>query len=262
MVDLLSLGARPDEALARAREIAFVRQHDRPVAQPHRVRRRRRDARTAPDVESEVVVIAARGQERRPGEDGHLLEAERVAIEGEPSLEVADMKVHVADREAFGRVAARLLTRHRLDKPAHVERPGEHPHALAGRRGRPALPRAVRVELDSVVVRIREVDRLGYAVVGGAVDRGGGCAEARDRPRELLARGVQQGEVKEPGVAAGRPGGDLLDEDEEDLAAGAERSGPILATVGRQTERVAVERDGAIDVRDGQMDGTEPKRGA
>ena len=71
--------------------------------------RRRRDARAAPDVEAEVVVVAAGGDERGRVEQRHHLEADDVAVEGEPALDVADVQVHVADDEAGVGVRLRLL---------------------------------------------------------------------------------------------------------------------------------------------------------
>ena len=58
---------------------------------------------------------------------------------------------------------------------------------------------------------------------------------------ELVARGVQQREVVEAGVAAGAARVGLLDEHEQVLAAGAERGAAVLAAVDAQADRVLVE---------------------
>ena len=57
-------------------------EHDRPVAQTHPALRDWRHALSAPDVEAEVVVVAAGGHERGlAGHERHELEAEHVAVE-------------------------------------------------------------------------------------------------------------------------------------------------------------------------------------
>ena len=78
---------------------------------------------------------------------------------------------------------------------------------------------------------------------------------------ELVARGVQQREVVEAGVAAGAAGAGVLDEHEQVLAAGAERGATVLAAVHPQADRALVEVDGAVEVGDGQLDGADPQRG-
>ena len=67
-----------------------------PVTQAHGVLGRRADAGAAPDVEAEVVVVAAGADERGGAEVGLLLEAEDVAVEREASVDVADVQVQVA----------------------------------------------------------------------------------------------------------------------------------------------------------------------
>ena len=79
--------------------------------------------------------------------------------------------------------------------------------------------------------------------------------------RELEPRRVQQREVVEAGVAAGRSRGGLLDEHEQVLAAGAERGAPVLAAVDLQADRGLVEAGGAREVRDAELDGAHAQRG-
>ena len=78
--------------------------------------------------------------------------------------------------------------------------------------------------------------------------------------REILARGIEQRVVVEPGVAAGRPGARLPVQHEQVLAADAERGDGVLAPVQREPERVLVEADRAIEVGDGQMRRAESER--
>src|SRR5215210_4201154 len=89
--------------------LRFV-EHDGPVAQTHPVRRGGRYAVAAPDIEAEVVMVAASRHERRcAGYERHELEAEHVGVEAHPPVQVADMQVEVADRQPGTRLATRLL---------------------------------------------------------------------------------------------------------------------------------------------------------
>ena len=166
----------------------------------------------------------------------------------------------MAHAQPRARVARRLPAGRRREQRLDVERAREHPDALARGRGRPRVARAVRVELDPVPVRVGQVDRLRDAVVGGAGDRGVGQRKALDRACELLARGVQQRVVVEPGVAAGGPRARLLVEHHEVLPARAERRDGVFAAVQPQPEPVLVEADRAVEAGDGEVHGAQPER--
>src|ERR671920_2512366 len=86
-------------------------EHHRPVAQTHPALRDWRHALSTPDVEAEVVVVAASGHERGlAGHERHELEAEHVAVEAQAALQIADVKVHVANYESRRSLVAWLLT--------------------------------------------------------------------------------------------------------------------------------------------------------
>src|SRR3954469_23436157 len=70
---------------------------------------------------------------------------------------------------------------------------------------------------------------------------------------------MEQGEVVEPGVPHGRPGLGLLYEDEKILAPGAEVGLPVLPAMQHESDRLLVEAYGAVEVRDCQLDGSEPR---
>src|SRR5919204_203315 len=74
-------------------------QLDRPVLEPDGMRRRRADALSLPDVEPDMVVIAAGRHECSRAKVELQLETEHVAIELERIGDVADVEVHVADAE-------------------------------------------------------------------------------------------------------------------------------------------------------------------
>ena len=65
----------------------------------------------------------------------------------------------------------------------------------------------------------------------------------------------------EAGVAPGGAGVRVLDEDEQVLAAGAERGAAVLAAMQPQADRGLVEADGPVEVGDGELDGAHPQRG-
>ena len=158
-------------------------------------------------------------------------------------------------------VGDRLLARDGGEQVVDVERAREHADALAARRGRPRLARAVGVELDAVAVGVGQVDRLGDAVVGGAGDRGAGDGEPLHGARELRARGIQQRVVVEAGVAAGAARARLLVQHDEIALAGAERGDRVGAAVQAEPEALLVEADRAVEVGDGEMDRAQPQRG-
>jgi hypothetical protein len=80
------------------------------VAQTYPALRDGRYALSAPDVEAEVVMVAAgRHESRGTGHERHELEAEYVAVEGEPTLQIADVQVDVADYQPRTGLAVWLL---------------------------------------------------------------------------------------------------------------------------------------------------------
>src|SRR5205085_8528607 len=71
------------------------------VVEPCRPRRRRRSAAALPGIQADVVVVAARREERGlvAVALGHV-EAEHVTVEGERAVDVRDLQVNVADVDA------------------------------------------------------------------------------------------------------------------------------------------------------------------
>src|SRR5918995_4229526 len=85
--------ARPNP-LAHCLDLLGVVEHHRPVAQTHPALRDWPHALSTPDVEAEVVMVAASGHERGlAGHERHELEAEHVAVEAQAALQIADVKV-------------------------------------------------------------------------------------------------------------------------------------------------------------------------
>ena len=93
-----------------------------------------------------------------------------------------------------------------------------------------------------------------------APSTGARARQPHERAGQLLAARVQQREVVEPGVAAGGRRERRLVQDEQVLAARAHGGGVALARVQLQPDRVLVEADGAVEVRDGEVDGAEAQR--
>ncbi len=197
-----SYGApRGDHALAQGGGVVG-RDHDRPVPQADHAGRHRRGAAAAPDVEAEVVVVAAGGHERGRVEQRHHLEADDVAVEREAAVDVADVQVHVADDRLGRDVRLRLLVLDEAHQPGEVERRGAAEHGRVGDVA-PRLAAAVGGELDAVVVGVGQVDRLGDVVIGRAADARARDGEAGGGAGELEPRGMQEREVVEAGVAPG-----------------------------------------------------------
>ena len=206
---------RPAPCVAGGSVVACRRASARaPPARPRRRARTRSAAAPArcpagafaaalPRVQADVVVVAAGGQEGGRRELRLLVEAERVAVEGGRAGHVGDLQMHMTDA-GLGRASRR----------------GARPWDCASRSSTsngsvtmftpwpsggplPLRARPVRVDLDAQSVRIAQVQRLGDAVVGRAVDRPAGARDAPHGVRERRARRVQPGDVKQPV----RPGG-------------------------------------------------------
>ena len=67
------------------------------MIEPGGPRRRGRAALTLPGVEPDVVVVAARRDERRAGAALGELEAEHAAVEAQRALQIGDLEMDVAD---------------------------------------------------------------------------------------------------------------------------------------------------------------------
>ena len=139
------------------------------------------------------------------------------------------------------------------------------PFPAAGRPG-PLLFRPVAVELDPVPVGIAEVDRLGDAVVGRAVDRPTGLGEPPQRVAERAPVRVADRDVIEPGRPRrrSRPAARLPGVQSEVMVVPPGRDeGRLVADPLRHVEAqdVAVEGEGAVDVGDLQVDVTDVDSG-
>src|SRR5215218_293096 len=133
----------------------------------------------------------------------------------------------------------------------------------------PVGARAVVVELDAVAIGIREVDRDGATVVGRVLDRPVVVEQPAHGAAELAPVGVEERDVIEAGVTGRRrraagalPG---VQADVVVVVAGGEERGreAELAPVGRhaEPERVAVERERAVEVGDAQVHVADPDGG-
>ena len=112
-----------------------------------------------------MVVAADREERCLVAQLPHQLESEHVAVEADRRGDVGNAQVHVPHHRARGEPFERLATRvvEYRDEVVRVERPGRHQLADVSL---PALARPVGVDLDPVMIRIAEIDRLGNLVVG------------------------------------------------------------------------------------------------
>src|ERR671910_2966317 len=200
---LLGRDAGRPYPLAHCLDLLGVVEHHRPVAQTHPALRDWWHALSTPDVEAEVVMVAAGGDERGgAGHERHELEAEHVAVEAQAALQIADVKVHVANYESRISLAAWLLTGDGGQQAVKME--GMRAAGVVQWPG-PQLPRAVGGQLDAVAIRVWQVDGLVGAVVGGSLDGGLPLRKPQRRVRQLLAGVEQQRVVVEARVAPGAP---------------------------------------------------------
>src|SRR5215207_2826204 len=241
---LLGRDAGSPYPLAHCLDLLGLVEHHRPVAQTHPALRDWRHALSTPDVEAEVVVVAASGHERGgTWHERHELEAEHVAVEGDPLIQIANVKVHVANYESRISLAAWLLTGDGGQQAVKIE--GMRAAGVVQWPG-PQLPRAVGGQLDAVAIGVGQVDGLVRAVVGGALDGGLRLRKPQRRVRQLLAGGEQKRVVVEARVAPCPPRSSLLVEDEQIFFAYSHRCHPILSVMQPQADSVLVEVDRAI----------------
>jgi hypothetical protein len=91
------------------------------------------------------------------------------------------------------------------EQPFQVQRTGEHNDALVVLWARPLLARAIPVEFHAVVIGVTQVESLGDAVIRGPVQRVARVQEPFEHAGELLALGVEDGEMEEARrIARGR----------------------------------------------------------
>ena len=136
------------------------------------------------------------------------------------------------------------------EKAVDVERERGHPVAHLTL---PHLARAVPVDLDSVLVRIGQVERLADEMIREP-DEGDSVADGVRQPaREVDAFGHEQGEVVEPGMAACRLRSGLLDQAQQLTPTGPERRRAAVAIKYIQADGANVVVDRAVEVRDRQV---------
>ena len=222
------------------------------------MRRRAVDALAVPDVDTEVVVVAARGHEGSRPEVGLDLEAQDVAVEGQRSRDVADVQMEVTHAQALADEVGRVLAGDGVQEAVEVQRAGA---AVVAQAGRPLGAVAIPRQLDPVAVGVGQVDRLVGAVIRGALDRGARGGQPDGGAGQLLARGVQERIVVQAGVASRAARLRILVQHDDGLGPVAELSGGGLVAVDAQAQRSLVPGDGAVQAGDREVDGAEPQRG-
>src|SRR5829696_5826143 len=153
---LFGCDAGSEDPLAYRGDLLLLFEHYRPVAQANPALRGGRHALSSPDVEPEVVMVASGGHERRGSRNKcRELEPEHVAIEAQPPLQVADVKMHVADRQSGTCHGTRLLAGD--DGQQAVQIQGLRAAVILQGPG-PALARTVGSKFDAVAVGVGKVD--------------------------------------------------------------------------------------------------------
>jgi len=146
-------------------------------------------------------MVVAAGRQEHGGRHLELhVEADHVAVEVARGIELRDVQVQVARAEALADEARHVgLARERV-QVLDVQRSGSAGIAEAGR---PFSARPVGGQLEAVAVGVGQVDRLVRAMVRHALDRRPRTDQPVDGERQLFPRGIEQGDVVEPGVAPG-----------------------------------------------------------
>ena len=146
------------------------------------------DAATVPDVDPQVVVIAAGRQEGRGAQVGLQLESEHVAVEPRCPARCrrrAGARDPCGARSSPPRGASRSPC-HRIQQRVEVQR--QRPRRRS--RGLPGHPvaQAIGCELDAVAVGSGRVDRLVRAMVRRPLDRGLAVPARRTAARASSSR--------------------------------------------------------------------------
>jgi hypothetical protein len=101
----------------------------------------------------------------------------------------------------------RLLSRscliRRIQEPLKLQRPRIHRQATL-RVHRPLLPRTIPVELDAVLIRIAQIERLAYSVIRRPIQPHLRVDQAIERITQRCTRRVYQRQVIEPGCSWSR----------------------------------------------------------
>jgi hypothetical protein len=135
------------------------------------------------------MVTSGRHERRGAGHERHELEAEHVAVEGEPPLQVANVQVDVSDHETPPGLATRLVPCDGGQQVVKIE--GMWAARVVQRLG-PPLAWSVGGQLDAVSVGVGQVDGFVGGVVRGALDGGLRLAATQRRMSQLLAGGKQK----------------------------------------------------------------------
>src|SRR5919109_1041355 len=258
--NVLRLDPAAGKAAADGGDVVLAGQLDRPALEAGGVLGRRPDANASPDIDAEMVVVAAGGEECGGAHVHLLLEAERIAVERERLVDVADVEMQVADTQAYGDLRRRRLVGDGGEERVDIEGSRAAPRELLA-EVRPPITWTVGSELDPVPVGVGQVDRLMRAVVGHPLDRRPRHDEPPRRPGELSAARVEERVVVEAGVAAGRPRLRILVEGDDRVGTVAELGLAVVPAMYAQAERRLVPRNGAVEARDRQLHPPEPNRG-
>ena len=117
---------------ARANRVDVGQLHG-PAVEAGSVRGRGPDAAALPDVDGEVVVVAAGGHERGRAQVRLELEAEDVAVERQRAVDVAHVQVQMADAQALADVGGGRFAADRREQRVEVQRRRAAVVAEAGR---------------------------------------------------------------------------------------------------------------------------------
>src|SRR5262245_30808260 len=148
-----------------------------------------------------MVVAAGRDEEGTRVAADRDIEAERAGVEGLGGAQIADVQVDVADPGAGWHAGVRILAAELIENAVEVERQGVHLEDAVAYR--PLLTRAVAIELDSVALRVAQIERLADQVVGGPAQPPARFGDALQRTGEVRAARNEDGEVEEPAGAVG-----------------------------------------------------------
>jgi hypothetical protein len=147
--------ARPHHSAHDLSQRPPVRKAEGDVVEARRTRWRGRATPRLPRVQSDVVVVAPGGEERRVvGVPLPQLEPERITVEAEGTLEIRDPEVDMTDVDArIERTGA--VPRDFGEQGVHVERAPARAERTV-RDDRPHVPWLVAGELEPVTVRVAE----------------------------------------------------------------------------------------------------------
>ena len=201
-----------------------------------------------------MVVIAARAEEQRAAIGAGQIKPQILGIELPRRLQRAGLQMHMADHAALGRTTPRRLRTRR--QRLQIQRLRVHGNLRP--LPAPAGAGAVRIDLDAIAFGIGEIHRLAHQMIGSALPVNAAFRHMPQPCRQIVPRGQQKGDVKQPRFpAGGAAGGGIGAQLDQHPVAHAQTDMAGIARHGVQPQNLLIKRAHGGKVAHGQRHATD-----